>query len=161
MKKIDLGQAITILANFGVLIGILLLVFELNQNRVVTEAQTRSAITASIIDLSEMISQSPMGMTIYEKRLDKEPLTAKEIYWQRGASRAVFRHWENVYFQYRAGLFHEEELDTYRVYWRNVTRCRTWEQDFWANAKMQFNPHFRGEMDSILEESGDCQSPDL
>ena len=31
MKKIDLGQAITILANFGVLIGILLLVYELNQ----------------------------------------------------------------------------------------------------------------------------------
>ena len=140
MKKIDLGQVITIVANFGVLLGILLLVFELNQNRVVTEAQTRSAITTSIIDLSAMITQSPMGMTIYEKRLDKEPLTVKETYWQRGASRSVFRHWENVYFQYRAGLFNEMELDTYRVYWRNVTRCRTWQQDFWANTKMQFNP---------------------
>lgn len=161
MNKIDLGQAITIFANFGVLIGILLLVYELNQNRVVTEAQTRSAITASIIDLSEMITQSPMGMTIYEKRLDKEPLTVRELYWQRGASRAVFRHWENVHFQYRAGLFSEEELDTYKVYWRNVARCRPWQQDFWANSKMQFSPHFREEMDSILRESGDCQSQDL
>ena len=160
MKKIDLGQAITILANFGVLIGILLLVIELNQARVVTEAQTRSAITASIIDLTEMITQSPMGLTIYEKRLNKEPLTVKEIYWQRGASRSVFRHWENVYFQYRVGLFSEEELNTYRVYWRNVTRCQTWQLDFWANTKMQFNPQFREEMDSILGESGDCQSLD-
>ena len=49
MKKIDRGQTISLVANIGVLIGILLLVFELNQNRVVTEAQTRSAITASII----------------------------------------------------------------------------------------------------------------
>ena len=160
MKKIDLGQAITIFANFGVLIGILLLVFELNQNRVVTEAQTRSAITTSIIDLNEMISQSPMGMMIYEKRLNKEPLTVKEIYWQRGASRSVFRHWENVYFQYRVGLFNEGELDTYRVYWRNVVRCQIWRQDFWANTKTQFNPQFRVEMDSILGESGDCQSLD-
>jgi len=160
MKKIDLGQTITIIANLGVLIGILLLVFELNQNRIVTEAQTRSAITASIIELTKMVAQTPMGMTIYEKRLDKEPLTVKEIFWQRGASRAVFRHWENVYFQYRVGLFNEEELDTYRVYWRIVVRCRTWHQDFWANAKMQFNPQFRKEMDSILGESGDCQSPD-
>ena len=161
MKKIDLGQAITIFANFGVLIGILLLVFELNQNRVVTEAQTRSAITASIIDLTEMITQSPMGMTIYEKRLNKEPLTVKERHWQRGASRAVFRHWENVHFQYRADLFSERELDTYRVYWRNVVRCQIWQQDFWADTKMQFNPRFREEMDSILGESGDCQPLDL
>jgi hypothetical protein len=158
MKKIDLGQAVTILANFGVLIGILLLVFELNQNRVVTEAQTRSAITARIIELTEMITQSAVGMTIYEKRLNKEPLTVKETYWQRGASRAVFRHWENVYFQYLAGLFSEDELNTYRVFWRNVTRCRTWEQDFWANNKMQFNPKFREEMDSILGQSGECRS---
>jgi len=33
MKKIDLGQFLSILANFGVIIGILLLVFELNQAR--------------------------------------------------------------------------------------------------------------------------------
>lgn len=75
MKKIDRGQTISLLANIGVLIGILLLVFELNHNRVVTEAQTRSAITASIIQLSQMSTQTPMGMTIYEKRLSNEPLT--------------------------------------------------------------------------------------
>ncbi len=96
MKKT--GRTISLLANTGVLIGILLLVFELNQNRVVTEAQTRSAITSSIIDLTEMIVQTPMGMTIYEKRLNNQPLTIKEIYWQRGASRAVFRHWKMCIF---------------------------------------------------------------
>ena len=156
MKKIDLGQTISLLSNIGVLIGILLLVFELNQNRVVTEAQTRSAITASIIELNQMLTQTPMGMTIYEKTLSKEPLTDRELIWQRGASRSVFRHWENVYFQYRADLFNEQELDTYRVYWRNVTRCRPWQQEFWANTRMQFNPYFREEMDSILGEAGGC-----
>ena len=81
MKKIDRGQTISLLANIGVLIGILLLVFELNQNRALIEAQTRSAITASIIQLSQMISMTPMGMTIFEKRLSKEPLTDGELFW--------------------------------------------------------------------------------
>ena len=156
MDSDRVNRWLTLGANIGVLFGILLLLFELNQNRVVTEAQTRSAITASIIELIEMITQSPMGMTIYEKRLSKEPLTNRELIWQRGASRSVFRHWENVYFQYRTGLFNEQELDTYRVYWRNVTRCRPWQQEFWSNNKMQFNPYFREEMDSILEEVGGC-----
>jgi len=147
---------LTLGANIGVLFGIILLLFELNQNRVATEAQTRSAITASIIELSRMHSQTSIGMTIKEKIQSKEPLTIRELIWQRGASRSLFRHWENVYFQYRAGLFNEQELDTYRVYWRNVTRCRPWEQEFWSDTKMQFNPYFREEMDSILKEIVGC-----
>jgi len=33
MKKIEFGQAIAVFANIGVLVGILLLAYELNQNR--------------------------------------------------------------------------------------------------------------------------------
>jgi hypothetical protein len=33
MKKIDVGQMLTLLANFGVIVGLLLLVYELNQAR--------------------------------------------------------------------------------------------------------------------------------
>ena len=40
MKKIDLGQTLGILANVGVVFGILLLAYELNQNRQMMEAQT-------------------------------------------------------------------------------------------------------------------------
>jgi hypothetical protein len=156
-----LNRWLTLAANIGVFLGIVLLLFELNQNRVVTEAQTRSAITASIIELTGMFSQTPMGMTIYEKMLSNEPLTVQELIWRRGASRSLFRHWENVYFQFRVGLFNEQELDTYRVYWRNVTRCQPWQQEFWDNTKMQFDPFFREELDLILEEAGGCQPPKL
>ena len=156
MKKIDLGQFLSILANFGVLIGIFLLVYELNQNRVVAEAQTRSEITQNIVHLTEMMTQTEMGMTIYEKRRNGQSLDVREQIWQRGASRATFRHWENVHYQYRAGLFSDQELDTYRVYWRDVTRCRPWQRGFWASNKAQFNPEFREEMDAILGNTEGC-----
>jgi hypothetical protein len=41
MKKIDFGQTVSVVANIGVVIGIVLLVYELNQNRQMTAAQTR------------------------------------------------------------------------------------------------------------------------
>ena len=51
MKKIDLGQTIGVLANIGVLIGILLLVYELSQNRQMMKAQTRNEIAQSTYEL--------------------------------------------------------------------------------------------------------------
>ena len=50
MKKIDLGQTIGIVANVGVIAGLLLLAFELNQNREITEAQTRHQVSQSMVD---------------------------------------------------------------------------------------------------------------
>ena len=156
MKKLNPGPTISVLANVGVLIGILLLVYELNQNRVVAEAQTRAAISQSIIDLTVMINQTEMGMAIAEKRLNGEALTPREQIWQRGTSRAQFRHWENVYFQYNIGLFSDQELETYRTFWRTVTRCRPWQGEFWSDTRMQFNPMFREEMDLIFREAAEC-----
>jgi hypothetical protein len=51
-KKIDLGQSIGILANIGVLIGVLLLAYELNQNRRMMRAQTRNSIAETVINLN-------------------------------------------------------------------------------------------------------------
>ncbi len=51
MKKIDLGQTIGVLANIGVIIGILLLVYELSQNRQMMKAQTRNEIAQSTYEL--------------------------------------------------------------------------------------------------------------
>ncbi len=44
MKKLDLGQTTLMLGNLGVILGILLLVYELFQNRQTMEAQTRNSI---------------------------------------------------------------------------------------------------------------------
>ena len=50
MKKFDLGQTINVLASLGVIVGLLLLVFELSQTRQMMEAQTRHELSQGIID---------------------------------------------------------------------------------------------------------------
>ena len=48
MKKLDVGQVITILANVGVIAGIVFLAFELQQNNDLLKEQVRSGIVSGI-----------------------------------------------------------------------------------------------------------------
>ena len=50
MKKIELGQMITVLANIGVIAGILFLGYELRQNTLVSRAAALQSIAEKIIE---------------------------------------------------------------------------------------------------------------
>ena len=50
MKKIDVGQIVTLIANVGVIGGILMLAYELQQNNELKEAEARQARTSMVID---------------------------------------------------------------------------------------------------------------
>jgi len=50
MKKIDLGKTITLIANIGVIGGILLLAYELRQNNELMAAEARQIRTSMVID---------------------------------------------------------------------------------------------------------------
>jgi hypothetical protein len=61
MKKIDLGQALSILANLGVLIGILLLVLELKQNNRFADEQAQYAALQQSLRMNELIVQPELA----------------------------------------------------------------------------------------------------
>ena len=44
MKKIDFGQTVTLIANIGVIGGIMMLAYELQQNNKLMEAAARQAV---------------------------------------------------------------------------------------------------------------------
>ena len=51
MKKLELGQTLQLLGNLGVIVGILLLVYELNQNRHMMMAQTRNELAQGVTNI--------------------------------------------------------------------------------------------------------------
>ncbi len=71
MKKPDVGQTFGILANVGVVVGILLLVYELSLNRQMMRAQTRHDLAQGIVsqitllatdgELAELIAKVNSG----------------------------------------------------------------------------------------------------
>ena len=78
MKKIDLGQTVSVLANMGVIAGILLLAAELNQNNALIESQARSIQVQIRSDGWNQISQDPDLIALLVRDRNEEPLSEQE-----------------------------------------------------------------------------------
>ena len=81
MNTNNLNQWLTLGANIGVLIGIILLVVELNQNREMIRSQTRHQIAQSIIDIQTADAANPQLMDVLVRAESGEELTTAED-WQ-------------------------------------------------------------------------------
>ncbi len=78
MKKIDLGQTITILANIGVIGGILLLAYELRQNNnlMVAEAQF-NRLSINVDQYTSRVEDAGLNELLL-RAMEKEPLSPAE-----------------------------------------------------------------------------------
>ena len=73
MKQPDLSATIGVLANVGVLAGVLLLVYELNQSRSAMEAQTRSDLSEQVMNMIVEFRYHENAFYQYEQGLYEEP----------------------------------------------------------------------------------------
>ena len=153
MKKLDLGQTLGILANVGVLTSILLLVYELNQNRQMMAAQTRNAIADTLIQILSDEADNPVFQNAEVKIAAGErlsPLEERQVISRRIAR---FRYWENVYYQYRQGLFDDNEYIGQRESWRRIlsdARAR----EHWCRRANVHSEQFLAEINALLGETG-------
>jgi len=150
MKKIDIGQTVQILGNLGVITGILLLVYELNQNRQMTAAQTRSSIADSQMAL--FLARANDGeLAESELRVEAgEDISPVERARWRALWAATFRHWENISYQYRAGLYADSEYEASRETWRQLLTTSSVLRDFWCGRVERQSDLFVSEMDDLL-----------
>ncbi len=151
MKKIDLSQTISIVANLGFLIGILLLVYELNQNRTAMQAQTRNAIAETLVNLLALEASTPELMAMEAKLEAGEPLTPAEMRMNANMRTAYQRFRENVYYQYRIGLYEESEYTGQREIWARGLNTSEAERNRWCRSRANYSEMYRNEIDSVLD----------
>ena len=143
MKKKDLGQRITVLANVGVLVGILLLVYELNQNRQMMQAQTRSSIADGITEFLVNIGSDPELADLWALGGAGTALDETESRQFSTLMTGFLRYLEGAHYQYRNGLFEQDEFETqreqiarlfalpgYKTYWCDPNRPTVFTSDF-------------------------------
>jgi hypothetical protein len=87
--SIDLGQAIQIVANVGVLVGIVLLAIELRQNNKLMAAGRRATLVAQTTDIWRTLLEQPDVAASLLRDRDGEALTREEEFrlnalWLRG-----------------------------------------------------------------------------
>lgn len=78
MKKISPARLVTLIANLGVIAGILLLAFELRQNNDLMEADARQARTAMVVDAWRFTAINGDLTELRERERNGEDLTGDE-----------------------------------------------------------------------------------
>ena len=150
MKIEKLNTWLTLGANIGVLVGIVFLAVEVRQNSQATNAATRSHITATILDLLDR-QRHPLVISALHKSETGENLTYEEIYMLDNQAHMGWRHSENVFYQYRNGLFDENEFlaDQAAV---KASLNDTYRLAHWRANRQWYSEDFRNYVDQLLPE---------
>lgn len=152
MKKLEIGQTIQLLANLGVIVGIVFLVVEIRQNSELTAAQTRNQIAQSVIQNIQM-GMDPRLVDAFLKTEHGQPLTDEQAFLMDQLVNATFRLWENTYYQYREGLFDAEEIEADMVVWRESMLEEAFVSH-WTSRRLTYSREFREVIDGLLEDPG-------
>ena len=150
MKKIDLGQLLQILGNAGVIIGIVLLVYELNQNQRMMQAQTRASLSQETADDLFRFSEDEQLAELWFRAAYGGELTDLEQlrFGQFVISR--MRRQENVHYQYRMGLYDEREYEAQTNGWRRLYSMPGIAAMF-CDRRDAFSPEYVADIEALLE----------
>ncbi len=105
MSKERLMQWIALAANAGTIVGLLMVIMQLQQNRTLMRAQVRHELASTIVDLLNTPASNSQLASVLRRGGLGEPLTDDEQFQFRLRSNALFRYWEDVHYQYRNGLY--------------------------------------------------------
>jgi len=110
MKTNQLNRWLTLVANVGVLIGIFLLVAELQQTNTIAKAEFKNSLTQSVMNLLQM-QREPRQIAALERSDEEwESLNSEERVLLSSMASALFFHYENAYYQNSFGVFDDDQL---------------------------------------------------
>ena len=137
----------------GVLAGILLVAYELNQNREITQAQTRNSMTETIVGVQLALATNNELQTANRKLQAGETISAAEQSRLRNLQIAIFRIWENAHYQHRVGLYEDEEYLSQREVARNALNSLPLVREFWCGVGATMSPEFYEDISALMETS--------
>jgi hypothetical protein len=112
MKKIDLGQAIQILANLGVLAGIVFLALEVSQNTNAIRISTVQGLQQTVSDSVGYATATVDHAALFMRGInDYESLSPDEQAWLGLVVRQIFLTLDSYYWAYRNGAMPDELWD--------------------------------------------------
>lgn len=153
MKKIDLGQTVSILANIGVIAGIVFLGVEIRQNTRSQEASSYQVLMAGIARFNEVEISDPevlqllegiRGATLAEMEPDDRTRVEAYMFIQ-------LRFGDMAFHQFELGLISEARLESALAPLKAYS-CLAIFQEHWSNRKSAFVEPFQDLLDQKIAE---------
>jgi hypothetical protein len=157
MKFDDLNRWMSLLASAGVIAGLLLLAFELQQNRDMMRAQTRNEIALGIIDLLSLTAGNAQLASVVRRGDAGEELTPDEYFQYRLNVIATLRYYENVHYQYLQGLYDKPQFERGKQAWRAYALRSPGAQHIWCELRGTFVEDFVREWEALIGDIYQCQ----
>ena len=152
MKNQTISGWLTLIANLGILTGVLLVVVELSQIRELMTAQVRNDFTTTVMNRNDAAASDPVMIDLMMRGKDGNNLDANEDLRYRLRTSGTFQQWANTHFQYQLGLFSEQEFQSYRNSWTTIARASNGFARVWCGSRNSAAADFRAEMDAIFGE---------
>ena len=149
MKKLELGQTISILANIGVIAGIVFLGYELRQNNRLLQSEASIAYvemrTTGLWDwgVNRETLRSLLKAWDGEELSRIESLSLDFQYW------SIFVNWEWEYEQYREGILQVLDQPP-ELRWRPVVNYYPLMRESWGKHKNSLSPEFVQYMEEFV-----------
>ena len=117
MKKLDLGQAIGILANIGVLVGIVFVGYELRQSNRIAVGTTAYELSRNWITVNDMILTNPdvLDLVVDLKDENFQPESDRRAEQANTYARRLLANWTAIEEAYDNGLVSRRLYDVARA----------------------------------------------
>jgi hypothetical protein len=152
MKKIDLGQTIAILANVGVITGIVFLAIEISQNTAMIEAQMSQDRAETAMSLAQSLYNSDYLPPILAAIDEGRELSIVEQRRFGDYIRAVHRLQDNLLRQSREGLLDTEVEESIRLTVQVEVASREIARDNWERQKLAYSSDYVALVDAVISD---------
>ena len=140
MKKLDLGQTLGILANLGVIAGIVFLGVELRQNNELLVAQASFARFSIERERRERVMESPEYADLVIKSRSDAPLSESEQLRMTVASSDILDSWIWQFRELQAGRLPDGYIDLRA--WRNLWVGTPGLRELYQADRAELGPEF-------------------
>ena len=149
ISKERLIEWIALMANCVTILGLLLVILQLRQNRSLMRAQVRHELASTIVDLLNSSANNSQLAGVLRRAGQGEQLTKDEQFQFQLRSNALLRYWEDVHYQYRLGLYDEVEYERQKAAWKATFADSVGFVRYWSEVRTLYSPRFASEIDAL------------
>ena len=140
-----------IVGGIAIVLSLIFVGLQISQNSEMMQAQTRDSLSAKQIDLYMEIGSNFQAMEIYTKGraglIERDFNNPEYNSWSFMAFSNI-RVWENEWYQYKKGLFEEDEYSGRKEVLALVIKGPGYTE-IWKTYKWQFLPSFQSFVDTL------------
>ena len=150
MKLDAVNNWLILVANIGVLAGIVFLAYELKQNTVATQLEAASNFNTSFADIEMLIAGDPDFSDLLIKGRTRAVLTANEEFRLRVFYGNVLRQWQFIHFQFLTDALEEEIWLGQLAYFTMVIGADQGLLEHWRTSRNHFSPRINILVQSMI-----------